>query len=99
MLVFPGVLTDVHLPSRELTYPPDKAYLKMILLFPRWDMLDSWRVYFDPDPRRTLCIASLSAIDAAGRALPYFFCERLVISLFQKQKKTRQAARLLNYPP
>ena len=26
-------------PSRELTYPPDKAYLKMIFLFPRWDML------------------------------------------------------------
>ena len=32
------------LPSRELTYPPDKAYLKMIFLFPRWDMLISWRV-------------------------------------------------------
>ena len=24
---------------------PDKAYLKMIFLFPRWDMLVSWRVY------------------------------------------------------
>ena len=33
-----------HLPSRELTYPPDKAYLKMIFLFPMWDMLISWRV-------------------------------------------------------
>ena len=33
-----------YLPSRELTYPPDKAYLKMIFLFPRWDMLISWRV-------------------------------------------------------
>ena len=32
------------IPSRELTYPPDKAYLKMIFLFPRWDMLVSWRV-------------------------------------------------------
>ena len=32
------------IPSRELTYPPDKAYLKMIFLFPRWDMLISWRV-------------------------------------------------------
>ena len=33
------------LPSRELTYPPDnKAYLKMIFLFPRWDMLIPWRV-------------------------------------------------------
>ena len=31
-------------PSRELTYPPDKAYLKMIFLFPRWYMLISWRV-------------------------------------------------------
>ena len=26
------------LPSRELTYPPNKAYLKLIFLFPRWDM-------------------------------------------------------------
>ena len=32
------------LTPRELTYPPDKAYLKMIILFPRWDMLISWRV-------------------------------------------------------
>ena len=29
---------------RELTYPPNKAYLKMIFLFPRWDMLVSWKV-------------------------------------------------------
>ena len=34
----------VDIPSRELTYPADKAYLKMIFLFPRWDMLVSWRV-------------------------------------------------------
>ena len=34
------------LPSRGLTYPPDKAYLKMIFLFPRWDMLVPWRVVF-----------------------------------------------------
>ena len=32
------------LPSRKLTYPPDKAYLKMIFLFPRWDMWVPWRV-------------------------------------------------------
>ena len=32
------------LPSRKLTYPPDKACLKMIFLFPRWDMLVPWRV-------------------------------------------------------
>ena len=35
---------QIQLPSRELTYPPDKAYLKMIFLFPRWDMLISWGV-------------------------------------------------------
>ena len=34
----------VWLPSRELTYPPDKAYLKMMFLFRRWDMLIFWRV-------------------------------------------------------
>jgi len=41
---------DVNIPSRELTYPPDKAYLKMIFLSPRWDMLISRRVlYFFSD--------------------------------------------------
>ena len=34
------------IPSRELTYPPNKAYLKMIFLFPRWDMLIPWRAIF-----------------------------------------------------
>jgi len=38
------VLNMKRIPSRELTYPPDKAYLKMIFLFPRWDMLIPWRV-------------------------------------------------------
>ena len=33
------------IPSRELTYPVFKALLKMIFLFPRWDMLIPWRVY------------------------------------------------------
>ena len=32
-------------PSWELTYPPQKALLKMIFLFPRWDMLVPWRVF------------------------------------------------------
>ena len=32
------------LPSRELTYPFPKAVWKMNFLFPRWDMLVSWRV-------------------------------------------------------
>ena len=39
-----GTQGITYIPSRELTYPPDKAYLKMIFLFPRWDMLNSWRV-------------------------------------------------------
>ena len=30
--------------SRELTYSPKKALLKMISLFARWDMLVPWRV-------------------------------------------------------
>ena len=34
-----------YIPSRELTYPLLKALLKMIFLFPRWDMLVPWRVY------------------------------------------------------
>ena len=38
-------LNKYMIPSRELTYPPDKAYLKMIFLFPTWDVLISWRVY------------------------------------------------------
>ena len=32
------------LPSWELTYPLSKGILKIIFLFPRWDMLVSWRV-------------------------------------------------------
>ena len=32
------------LPCREPTYPPKMADLKMIFLFPRWDMLIPWRV-------------------------------------------------------
>ena len=42
----PTVISNfvLDVPSRELTYPPDKAYLKMIFPFPRWDMLVSWRV-------------------------------------------------------
>ena len=34
----------LSLPSRKLTYPSKMAYLKMIFLFPRWDMLIPWRV-------------------------------------------------------
>ena len=33
-----------YIPSRELTYPPKNGILKMIFLFPRWDMLVPWRV-------------------------------------------------------
>ena len=33
------------IPSRELTYPLLKALLKMIFLFPRWDMLVPRRVF------------------------------------------------------
>ena len=29
---------------------PEKSILKMIFLFPRWDMLISWRVYVSPVP-------------------------------------------------
>ena len=43
-LCFNNEKNTEKLPSRELTYPPDKAYLKMIFLFPRWDMLISWSV-------------------------------------------------------
>ena len=30
-----------HLPSRELTYPSEKACLKMMFFFPRWDILEA----------------------------------------------------------
>ena len=40
-----AVYTDV--PSRELTYPiKNHSCLKMIFLFPRWDMLIRWRVLY-----------------------------------------------------
>ena len=44
-LVFQNHSFCNNLPSRELTYPPKMAYLKIIFLFPRWDMLIPWRVY------------------------------------------------------
>ena len=37
--------TWICLPSRELTYPKKNGILKMIFLFPRWDMLILWRIY------------------------------------------------------
>ena len=41
------------IPSRELTYPPKNGILKMIFLFPRWDMLVLWRVCGYKDQRRS----------------------------------------------
>ena len=32
------------IPSRELTKPFPKACLKMLFIFPRWDMLVPWKV-------------------------------------------------------
>ena len=40
----PAIPPKFNIPSWELTYPPKKALLKMIFLFPRWDMLVPWRV-------------------------------------------------------
>ena len=42
MFLFRAWILDI--PSRELTYPPKNGILKMIFLFPRWDMLIPWRV-------------------------------------------------------
>ena len=41
-----GKMNPFWLPSRKLTYPSQMAYLKMIFLFPRWDMWIPWRVIF-----------------------------------------------------
>jgi len=61
------------LPSRELTYPPDTAYLKMIFLFPRWDMLVPWRVY---NQLKDYCLSQLRGsldelVEMAKRALTW----------------------------
>ena len=40
------LVVDSWIPSRELTYPLEKALLKMIFLFPRWDMLIPRRIPF-----------------------------------------------------
>ena len=41
----PGRVIELEIiPSRELTYLPQNGILKMIFLFPRWDMLIPWRV-------------------------------------------------------
>ena len=48
MVEFPASHVEFSggVPSRELTYPPKNGILKMIFLFPRWDMLIPWRVDF-----------------------------------------------------
>ena len=44
------------LPSREVTYPgPKNGMLKMIFLFPRWDMFVPWRVYVKTIEKRMYC--------------------------------------------
>ena len=48
--ITPEASMYIGIPSREITYPPDKAYLKIIFLFPRWDMLVAWRVFTKPFP-------------------------------------------------
>ena len=50
-----GFWSTKDLPSRKLTEPgiPTQVYLKMIFLFPRWDMLVSWRL-------KRLCFDSLT---------------------------------------
>ena len=40
-----NIFIYIYIPSRELTYPPKNGILKMIFLFPRWDMLIPCRVY------------------------------------------------------
>ena len=40
-----GIFFLITLQGTKIS-PPDKAYLKMIFLFPRWDMLVSWKVVF-----------------------------------------------------
>ena len=37
--------TEWRVPSWKLTYPSEKSILKMIFLFPRWDMLVPSRLY------------------------------------------------------
>ena len=44
--LFSGLKKDEkNIFSWEIRYPPKKALLKMMFLFPRWDMLVPWRVY------------------------------------------------------
>ena len=50
-----GIFPRQRLPSWELTYPPKNGILKMIFLFPRWDMLVSCRVF----PRQRLLTTHL----------------------------------------
>ena len=43
-MCLPCVSAKVVTPSWERTYALKKALLKIIFLFPRWDMLVFWRV-------------------------------------------------------
>ena len=45
MMISCGIVFLITLQGTKIS-PPDKAYLKMMFLFPRWDILLSWRVVF-----------------------------------------------------
>ena len=41
-----GIVNPQKIPSTELNICPKNGILKMIFLFPRWDMLIPWRVFY-----------------------------------------------------
>ena len=64
--------------SRKLTYPPNKACLKMIFLVPRWDMFVSWRLPPQKNEGQELSPKSLSASPGSFSRLAevvLFLCE------------------------
>ena len=67
---------EIPLPSRKLTYPPQNGILKMIFLFPRWDMLIPWGVstnhFATPGARTALRLLSilLQAVKFPGDVEP-----------------------------
>ena len=81
------VITE--LPSRKLRYPPDKAYLKMIFLFPSWDMLVPWRVTsFTQRPRAAKSPFSSKILSTTKQGPSMSFSEESMIARRRRPAKT-----------
>ena len=85
-------MIEFFLPSREVTYPPKMAYLKMIFLFPRWDRLVPRRVLFMSILFICLELRAETRFGSPGDVpRPHARCMLEVLDSLQPRKKERSS--------